>query len=177
MLFTTLNAKMVLKMIEIKTASSSEIKEIATLQANALLGTDYAPVKPEVMNVFINEIRRRCERLLNNRSDIFVLKDGNRTIGYTIFSRLENMIEMKNLYVEIKERGKGYGRELFQAVVSEAQKIKSQFIVTWIIDDNHLLKDFYTRLGFTSSNMSRTDQLRDDMEIKEVYYQYELFTN
>lgn len=161
-------------MIEIKTATSIEIKEIATLQANALLGTDYAPVKPEVMNLFVNEMRRRCEKLLNKNSDILVLKAADKTIGFTIYANLGNMIEIKNLYVDINQRRCGYGRSLFEAILKHAEREKSSYLVTWIIDDNQMLKDFYTRLGFKSSNMSRMDQLNDDMEIKEVYYQYAL---
>lgn len=163
-------------MIEIKTANSTEIKEIATLQANALLGTDYAPVKPEVMNLFVNEMRRRCEKLLNKNSDILVLKDANKTIGYTIYARFENMVEIKNLYVDINQRRKGLGKKLFEAIVQHAKQDNLQYVVTWIIEDNEILKAFYSRLGFKASHMSRMEQLSNDIEIREFYYQFALMS-
>lgn len=158
-------------MIQIKAATSADLSEIAVLQANALLVDDYAPLKPEIMNLFINEMRKRWEKLINQNSDILVMKDTDETIGFAVYSLQGEDIEIKNIYINVGKRRAGHGTKLYTAILEHSSNTNYEFVTTWIAEENTLLKSFYTKLGFRATTNARVDLLREDMELREVLYQ------
>ncbi len=108
----------------------------------------------------------------------FVCIDNGKYIGTSSFckSRFEqypNCGEIISIYFLPEYMGKGYGKKLFEAVVSELKAQGYNEIFLWVLDDNVAAKRFYEKQGF-----SPTDNYIDDniggKELREVMYIYKV---
>ncbi len=108
----------------------------------------------------------------------FVCMDNGKYIGTSSFckSRFEqypNCGEIISIYFLPEYMGKGYGKELLEAVVSELKTQGYKEIFLWVLDDNIVAKNFYEKQGFL-----QTDNYIDDniggKELREVMYIYKV---
>lgn len=108
----------------------------------------------------------------------FVCIDNGKYIGTSSFckSRFEqypNCGEIISIYFLPEYMGKGYGKELLEAVVSELKTQGYKEIFLWVLDDNIVAKNFYEKQGFL-----QTDNYIDDniggKELREVMYIYKV---
>jgi len=101
----------------------------------------------------------------------FVLENGDDIIGlalfYTAYSTWKGrMLYLEDLVVTEAARRGGYGRQLFDAVVAEAQRTGAQRMKWQVLDWNEPAIAFYKKLGasiegeWLNGNLS-ADELRD----------------
>lgn len=101
----------------------------------------------------------------------FVLESGDDLIGlalfYTAYSTWKGrMLYLEDLVVTEAARRGGYGRQLFDAVVAEAQRTGAQRMKWQVLDWNEPAIAFYKKLGasiegeWLNGNLS-ADELRD----------------
>ena len=101
----------------------------------------------------------------------FVLENGDDLIGlalfYTAYSTWKGrMLFLEDLVVTEAARRGGYGRQLFDAVVAEAQRTGAQRMKWQVLDWNEPAIAFYKKLGATiesewlNGNLS-AEELRD----------------
>lgn len=104
--------------------------------------------------------------------------DDDRFIGTSSFdkSRFEKFSdwgEIISIYLLPDYLGKGYGKILLQAAISELEKMEYKNIFLWVLRDNIRARCFYERFGF-----SRTDGYLDDniggKELQEIRYIYKI---
>ena len=67
--------------------------------------------------------------------------------------------------------GKGYGTKLLKYVIKELSRQGYSELLLWVLEDNHLAKEFYKRNGFIE-----TDNYLDDniggKKLREVMFIY-----
>lgn len=68
--------------------------------------------------------------------------------------------------------GKGYGRLLLQAVVSELKKMGFDKVFLWVLEENQNARHFYEKCGFVQTGRCMWSDI-GGKELKEV--QLELF--
>jgi len=101
----------------------------------------------------------------------FVLENGDDLVGlalfYTAYSTWKGrMLFLEDLVVTEAARRGGYGRQLFDAVVAEAQRTGAQRLKWQVLDWNEPAIAFYKKLGATiesewlNGNLS-AEKLRD----------------
>lgn len=105
-----------------------------------------------------------------------IVKVDDRYIGTTSFCKsrfpeFENYGEIVSIYLLPEYMGKGYGRELLAAAMSELQKMNYKDIFLWVLEENTRARVFYERNGFNCSNVYLNDNI-GGKELREVAYCY-----
>lgn len=94
---------------------------------------------------------------------------GTSSFGKSRFERFRNWGEIISIYLLPDYMGKGYGKMLLQAVVSELEKLGYKDIFLWVLSENLWARHFYERFGFWESD----DYLENNIggkELKEIGY-------
>ncbi len=99
----------------------------------------------------------------------FVLEDGDDLLGlalfYTAYSTWKGrMLYLEDLVVTEAARRGGYGRQLFDAVVAEAQRTGAQRMKWQVLDWNEPAIGFYKKLGATIE----TEWLNGNLSAEEL---------
>lgn len=96
---------------------------------------------------------------------------GTSSFGKSRLKELDDWGEIISIYLLPDYWGKGYGKNLLQAAVSELKKMGYKKIFLWVLADNTRARCFYERFGFL-----RTDEYIDDTiggkALQEVRYVY-----
>ncbi|XP_067933593.1 thialysine N-epsilon-acetyltransferase-like [Watersipora subatra] len=85
----------------------------------------------------------------------------NEVIGYALYYYLYSTNEggeifyLEDLYMKEEYRGKGHGKQLFMAVVEEAQKRRSACMQWCVLNWNSKAIDFYKSLGAFDLTLSQ----------------------
>ena len=98
---------------------------------------------------------------------------GTSSFGKSRFEKYNDWGEIISIYLLPDYLGKGYGKILLQAAISELEKMGYKKIFLWVLRENIRAKHFYERFGF-----SRTDDCIDDniggKELQEIRYIYKI---
>ena len=98
---------------------------------------------------------------------------GTSSFGKSRFEKFSDWGEIISIYLLPDYFGKGYGKLLLQAAISELEKMGYKNIFLWVLMDNIRARNFYERFGF-----SRTDDYLDDniggKELQEIRYIYKI---
>ena len=98
---------------------------------------------------------------------------GTSSFGKSRFEKFSDWGEIISIYLLPDYLGKGYGKILLQAVISELEKMGYKNIFLWVLRENIRARCFYERFGF-----SRTDDYLDDniggKELQEIRYIYKI---
>lgn len=102
-----------------------------------------------------------------------MVRDG-MIIGTSGFgkSRMQNMQgygEVISLYLLPEYMGKGYGRQLLQAVISELENMGYDKVFLWVLEENRKARRFYERFGFIQNEHFLINSI-GNRELKEVQY-------
>lgn len=106
-----------------------------------------------------------------DRENLVMVQDGV-IIGTSGFgkSRMEEMNgfgEIISLYFLPEFMGKGYGRLLLQAVVSELKKMGFDKVFLWVLEENHNARHFYEKCGFVQAEWQQLSFLLPVKSIPE----------
>lgn len=81
-------------------------------------------------------------------------------VGYVSLSKVtdnENTYEIHNLAVLPDYRHKGYGKTLLDFCINKIKELKGEKIIIGIIEENKILKDWYTANGFIHTGTKKFD--------------------
>lgn len=96
---------------------------------------------------------------------------GTSSFGKSRSEKFGDWGEIISIYLRPDYLGKGYGKILLQAVVSELDKLGYKNIFLWVLRDNIRARCFYERFGFLKTD----DYLYDNIggkELQEIRYIY-----
>ena len=111
-----------------------------------------------------------------DRKNLVMVQDGI-IIGTSGFSK-SRMAEMNgfgeiiSLYFLPEYMGKGYGRLLLQAVVSELKKMGLGKMFLWVLEENRNARYFYEKCGFVQTERCLFSDI-GGRKLKEVQYCYQ----
>ena len=110
-----------------------------------------------------------------DRKTLICVEEG-RPVGVSSFcpSRLERLSgwgEVVSLYLLPDSMGKGYGRRLMEAVLSELKRLGYQDVFLWVLEENHRARSFYEHLGFLPTGDVVEDTI-GGKPLREVRYRY-----
>lgn len=88
------------------------------------------------------------------------------------FSEMKNWGEIVSIYLLPEVMGKGYGKALLRASVSELIKMGFSNVFLWVLEENINARCFYERFGFTQSGRFLNDNIggKDLREIQYIYH-------
>lgn len=107
---------------------------------------------------------------------IIVLENDNivGTVSYCAsrFSEMKHWGEIVSIYLLPGVMGKGYGKALLQAAVSELTEMSFNNIFLWVLEENINARYFYEKFGFVQSGRYLNDNIggKDLREIQYVYH-------
>lgn len=88
------------------------------------------------------------------------------------FEQFKGWGEIVSIYLLPDYIGKGYGKSLMDAVLSELKKQGYEKVFLWVLEENIRARNFYEKYGF-----SLTDDILDDniggKDLREIRYVYE----
>lgn len=113
---------------------------------------------------------------LPDRSTLVCLEQGKiigtGSFGASRFPAYPNCGEIISLYLLPSEVGKGYGKALLSAMVSELQKQHYPALFLWVLEENDHARTFYEHFGFR-----QTDDILEDCiggkTVREMRYVYD----
>ena len=76
--------------------------------------------------------------------------------------------EIISIYLLPDYIGKGYGEKLFGKVVSELKKQGHDKLLLWVLEDNHLAKEFYKKHNFIETENVIDDNIGGKPDRKSV---------
>ncbi len=106
--------------------------------------------------------------LIMIQNDTFI---GTSSYCKSRFSDFEGYGEIVSLYFLPEYIGKGYGKQLLDAVIGELAHLGYREIFLWTLEDNVRARKFYEKAGFVLSNNYLDDNI-GGKELREVQYCY-----
>ncbi len=98
---------------------------------------------------------------------------GTSSFSKSRFEQYPDCGEIISIYFLPEYIGKGYGKELLQAAVSELKNQGYNEIFLWVLDDNIIAKKFYEKQGFLPTENYIDDNI-GGKELREVMYTYKV---
>ena len=114
--------------------------------------------------------------LENAEMDTLVALEGNKIIGTSSycksrFSDFADFGELVSIYLLPEYIGKGYGKALLEATVSELITLGFKDIFLWVLEDNMRARRFYEKAGFVLSEYFLDDNIHGKA-LREIQYCY-----
>lgn len=98
---------------------------------------------------------------------------GTSSFGKPRFEQFQNYGEIISIYLLPDYIGKGYGKILMKAVLSELKKQGYENIFLWVLEENKRARNFYEQYGFLATD----DFLNDNIggkNLREIRYIYKI---
>jgi ribosomal protein S18 acetylase RimI-like enzyme len=93
----------------------------------------------------LGELNDVCDRLQPNKNKyVLMLISDNKAISMIIYSIMEDYWYVEYVLTELKYRGKGYSKELFNLLI----KLSEKSLMLHVFPSNIIAKRFYINLGF-----------------------------
>lgn len=82
--------------------------------------------------------------------------------------------EVDAIYLQPGSTGKGFGRLLMNAVITELAQSGYEEVILWVLDNNARARRFYEGLGWAADGSVKEDSIRGRFTIREVRYRRSL---
>lgn len=79
--------------------------------------------------------------------------------------------EIISIYMRPEYMGKGYGTKLLKYIIKELSRQGYSELLLWVLEDNHLAKEFYKRNGFIETDNYLDDNI-EGKQLREVMFIY-----
>lgn len=89
------------------------------------------------------------------------------------FSDFDDWGEIVSIYFLPEYMGKGYGKQMLDAVIRELAILGYHDIFLWVLEDNYRARKFYEKYGFKFINKYLNDNI-GGKELREVAYCYHI---
>lgn len=111
-----------------------------------------------------------------NRKNLVMVQEGiiigTSGFGKSRMAEMNGFGEIISLYFLPEYMGKGYGRLLLQAVVSELKKMGFSKMFLWVLEENQNARHFYEKCGFVQTERYLLSDIGGKV-LKEVQYCYQ----
>lgn len=111
-----------------------------------------------------------------DRKNLVMVQDGiiigTSGFGKSRMAEMSGFGEIISLYVLPRYMGKGYGRLLLQAAVSELKKMGFNQVFLWVLEENQNARCFYEKCGFAQTERCLFSDV-GGKKLKEVQYCYQ----
>ena len=111
-----------------------------------------------------------------DRKNLVMVQDGiiigTSGFGKSRMAEMNGFGEIISLYFLPEYMGKGYGRLLLQAVVSELKKMGLGKMFLWVLEENRNARYFYEKCGFVQTERCLFSDI-GGRKLKEVQYCYQ----
>lgn len=97
---------------------------------------------------------------------------GTSGFGKSRMAEMNGFGEIISLYFLPEYMGKGYGRLLLHAAVSELKKMGFDNVFLWVLEENRNARRFYEKCGFVQSECCMFSDI-GGKELKELQYCYQ----
>lgn len=84
----------------------------------------------------------------NPFKSVFLLKNEDAILGYLMYAKMYERIEIEQFEVQEEERGKGYGRKLLESLFKYALENGVENITLEVKQDNQTAISLYHKFGF-----------------------------
>lgn len=136
--------------VKIHTLSTSRAirKQIVYMIESIQKQEFFLPITEELN---IGVLKAEEEFYFNNSYNFWYAVDGaGKIIGSIGLKRVDNQnAEIKKFFVDIKYRGKGVARKLFNSLLKAASKHRFKYLYLGTVDTLHAAQRFYEKYGFT----------------------------
>lgn len=107
-----------------------------------------------------------------------VLTEGHQIIGTSSYGASRSLDfkgwgEIVSIYLLPEYTGKGYGKPLLRAAMTELQLLGFHDIFLWVLEENFIARRFYEKMGFQLSGHYLDDCI-GGRELREVQYCYHI---
>ena len=162
--------------MSLRRASPQDARALAEVHVAAWQGA-YQGLLPADLLAGLSVERREAQwkRSLNREAEvIFAFENEGRIVAFGSAGpcgdedkESENVAELLTLYALPEVWGRGVGRALWKAILSEIEQRAVVEITLWVLDANQRALHFYEAAGFTADGTTKTERWRDDLEILE----------
>jgi ribosomal-protein-alanine acetyltransferase len=83
-------------------------------------------------------------------------QEGSGILGFLIARQLAPEWELENMAVTSNARGKGIGKQLLQALITEARKTDSESVILEVRESNSVARGLYEDGGFSSNGRRKS---------------------
>lgn len=108
-----------------------------------------------------------------NRKNLVLVQDGviigTSGFGKSRMTEMSEYGEIISLYLLPEYMGRGFGRLLLQADVSELKKMGFDKVFLWVLEENHNARYFYEKCGFVQTEHCLHSDI-GGKKLKEVQY-------
>ena len=107
-----------------------------------------------------------------------ILLEGKHPVGTAAYcpardERFKDYGEIVSIYLLPEYMGKGYGKQLFQAVMDQLLGQGYKKLYLWVLEENERAIRFYKSFGFKASGIYLEDHI-DGKDLREIQYIYEV---
>jgi GNAT superfamily N-acetyltransferase len=103
-----------------------------------------------------NHVTYLTGQFLDERSVFLVAESDGEIAGYAFLqivpenfiALLEEGVWLHDIYFDESIRGRGFGKRFFKAVVDEAKKLGSGYLMLEVSTKNAVGQEFFTKMGF-----------------------------
>lgn len=111
------------------------------------------------------------------RSSLVMLENkefiGTSSFCSSRFPEFEGMGEIVSIYLLPEFAGKGYGRQLLDAVIGELSDMGFDEVFLWVLEENMRARGFYEKAGFTANGKFLEDNI-GGKDLREIMYTYHI---
>lgn len=97
---------------------------------------------------------------------------GTSGFGKPRMAEMDGFGEIISIYFLPEYMGKGYGKLLLQAAVSELKKMGFDKVYLWVLEENQKARHFYEKCGFVQTGRYLFSDI-GGKNLKEVQYSYQ----
>lgn len=114
------------------------------------------------------------EILVNELSNMWIVSDGNKIVGSSTYAPARNEEysgwgEIISIYLLPSYFHRGIGTKLLRASMNELSSMGHSNIYLWVLEDNHLARQFYEKNGF-KFNGDRLQSVIGGKTLNEIRY-------
>ena len=169
----------------VRPAAVADAAAMATLRARSWRSTYTGLLPDAVIEAVVGSEADWAARLAgriadpSSPDDFLVIEEPGRVSGIAIWGpsgdadATPTTAQVRAIYLDPDAIGRGLGRELFGAVVSEIARRGFRSATLWVLDTNARARRFYEVAGWHVDGATKTDQ-RPGGVLHEVRYRYAL---
>ena len=155
-----------------KLSKDDDLNEISRIYAESWKFA-YRNIIPQSYLVSISE-DSWVEYLAGPGRDSLVLLENEKYIGTASYGQSRtaeflNFGEIISIYLLPEYIGRGYGKFLFKAAVSELSKLRYHDVFLWVLEENTCARAFYEKNGFSLGRTVQEDVIGGKI-LREVMY-------
>jgi predicted N-acetyltransferase YhbS len=162
-------------MIKIRNGRRDEVELMRDVERSA--GERFRQVMKDIADAEVTSATKLADRAANGR--LFVAEDGEKLIGFAIFSAVDGHCYLEEVSVASSHAGQRIGSKLIAAVEDAGRKLGLAWITLSTFRDIPWNGPYYARLGFAEwphaqlppGHLKRhADQARDGLDMTRRFF-------